>query len=40
MKLSFDEIKSISVGAVDIWSELDGVHYSKCTKAQLWYGNP
>jgi len=35
MKLSFEEIKSISVGAVDIWSELDGVHYSKCTKAQL-----
>ena len=35
MKLSFEEIKSISVGAVDIWSELDGVHYSKCTKEQL-----
>jgi len=39
MKLSFDSIKKITVGAVQIWEESNGVHFCKCTKKQLdaWY---
>lgn len=35
MKLSFDQIKSITVGAVRIWQEEDGIHFSKMTETQL-----
>ena len=39
MRLSFDEIKSISVGAVAIEEKNDGIHFLKCTPAQTsaWY---
>lgn len=35
MKVSFEQIKTITVGAVEIWEEQDGLHFGKCTKAQL-----
>ncbi len=39
MRLSFDTIKKITVGAVRVWQEEDGVHFSKCTQKQVdaWY---
>jgi len=39
MKLSFDTIKSITVGAVRIWEEDSNVHFCKCTQNQVdaWY---
>lgn len=39
MKLSLEQIRSITVGAVDIWQEADGVRFAKCTKKQVeaWY---
>ncbi len=39
MKLSFDTIKKITVGAVHIWQEEDGIHFGKCTQKQVdaWY---
>ena len=39
MKLSFDSIKNITIGAVRIWEEENGVHFCKCTQKQLdaWY---
>ena len=35
MKLTFEQIKEITVGAVSIWEEENGVHFGKCTKAQI-----
>ena len=35
MRLSFEKIKEISVGAVEIWQETDGVYFGKCTKDQI-----
>ena len=35
MKLSFEEIKNITVGAVKIWEETDGVYFAKMTDGQL-----
>ena len=35
MKLSIEQIKEITVGAVEIWEEQDGLHFGKCTKAQV-----
>lgn len=35
MILNYEEIKRITVGAMDIWKEADGVHFSKFTKEQL-----
>lgn len=35
MQLSFEKIKEISVGAVAIWQEADGVHFGKCTAEQI-----
>jgi lysophospholipase L1-like esterase len=35
MKLNFQQIKSITVGAVDIWEENGAIRFSKCTKSQL-----
>ena len=35
MKLSFDSIKNITVGAIRIWEEDNGVHFSKCTPKQI-----
>jgi hypothetical protein len=35
MKLSFDVIKSITVGALEISEQSDGVHFAKCTNKQL-----
>ena len=32
--LDFETIKKITVGAVDIWQDESGVHFSKCTKEQ------
>ena len=39
MKLSFDTIKSITVGAVRIWNDNGNVHFCKCTQKQVdaWY---
>ncbi|MBR2461277.1 MAG: SGNH/GDSL hydrolase family protein [Clostridia bacterium] len=34
MKLSLDEIKLITVGALDIREEADGIHFYKCTENQ------
>ena len=35
MKLSFDTIKSITVGAVRTWEEDGNLHFSKCTQKQV-----
>lgn len=35
MKLDFSTICDITVGAMQIWQEENGVHFSKCTKEQL-----
>ena len=35
MKLTFEQIKEITVGAVAIWQEDDGMHFGKCTKEQV-----
>ena len=35
MKLSFDTIKSVTVGALSITERDDGVHFRKCTQKQL-----
>lgn len=35
MRLTFEQIKEITVGAVEIWEEKDGLHFGKCTQAQL-----
>ena len=39
MKLSFETIKSITVGAVRIWEDNGNVHFCKCTQKQVdaWY---
>lgn len=37
MKLSFEEIKSITFGTVDFWQEADGIHYTRCTREQIAY---
>ena len=39
MKLSFDDIKRISFGAIDISEKEDGIHFSRCTEKQIdvWY---
>ncbi|MBQ9784596.1 MAG: SGNH/GDSL hydrolase family protein [Clostridia bacterium] len=34
MKLTLDQIKKITVGALRIWEDTDGVHFSKMTQAQ------
>ena len=35
MKLTNGQIKEITVGAVEIWEESDGLHFGKCTKSQI-----
>ena len=35
MRLSFKQIESIAVGAMQIWENVDGVHFCKMTQAQL-----
>ena len=35
MNVSIEQIKRITVGAVEIWEGTDGLHFSKCTKTQL-----
>lgn len=35
MKLDFNTIKALTVGAVDIWQENDGIHFAKCTKDEI-----
>lgn len=35
MRLSFDTIKNITVGAVRIWQEEDGIYFSKMTEKQI-----
>ena len=39
MRLTFDQIRSITVGAVAVTEEQDGIHFSKCTQKQVdaWY---
>ena len=39
MKLTFEQIKSVTVGAVRIWQENTTVRFSKCTQKQVdaWY---
>lgn len=38
-KLTSEQIKSITVGALKVWEEKDGFHFSKCTDSQIaaWY---
>lgn len=35
MKLTFDQIKSVTVGAIAIHREADGIHFDKCTDRQV-----
>ena len=35
MKLDFSTICDITIGAMQIWQQEDGVHFSKCTEEQL-----
>ncbi len=39
MNLTFEEIKSITFGAIDIINKEDGVHFMKCSQKQIdaWY---
>ena len=39
MKLSFEQIKSIAFGTTNLWQEEDGIHFRRCTQAQIdsWY---
>ena len=41
MKLSFEQIKSITFGTTDLWQEDDGIHFRRCTQAQIdsWYAS-
>ena len=34
MKLTFEQIKSITFGALRVWQEADGVHFANCTEKQ------
>ena len=34
MEVTFHTIKQITVGAVELWEEADGLHFSKCTREQ------
>ena len=34
MKLSFEEIKKITFGAVRVWQDADGICFSRCTEKQ------
>ena len=35
MKLTFDQIKSVTVGAIAVRAEADGIHFDKCTPKQV-----
>ena len=35
MRLSFKQIESITVGAMQIWENVDGIHFCKMTPSQL-----
>ena len=35
MKLSFEQIQAVTVGAVHVEQQTDGIHFYKCTKKQL-----
>ena len=39
MKLTFEQIKSVTVGALRIWETHEGIRFSKCTEQQIaaWY---
>lgn len=39
MKLTFEEIKKITFGAIDIINKEDGIHFMKCSQRQIdaWY---
>lgn len=39
MRLTFEQVKEITFGAVNIQKESDGIHFFKCTRAQIdaWY---
>lgn len=39
MKLTFEEIKNVTFGAIDIINKEDGIHFTKCSKKQIaaWY---
>ena len=39
MKLTFEQIKNITVGALKIWEEDGAVRFSRCTEKQIdaWY---
>lgn len=39
MRLSLEQIKSITVGALNIWAEDGAIHFAKCTPKQIdaWY---
>ena len=39
MKLSYDEIKKVTFGAIDIIDKEDGIYFRKCTQRQIdaWY---
>ena len=35
MKLSFSEVKSVTVGSVESYEDANGMHFAKCTKKQV-----
>ena len=39
MKLDLGQIKSVTVGAINVYCENDGIHFAKCTQKQIdaWY---
>ena len=41
MKLTLDQIRSVTVGAVFVEEQPDGIHFHKCTKQQeaAWYAH-
>ena len=35
MKLTYEQIKQITTGAIEIEQQEDGIHFYKCTKKQI-----
>lgn len=35
MKIDYQTMKNLTVGAAEIWEESDGLHFAKCTQAQV-----
>ena len=39
MQLTLEQIRAVTVGALTVTKEQDGIHFSKCTQKQVdaWY---